>query len=93
MPALKVGDLIGIPCTVSDGPFESELLVEFETMDGTISGFTASENVKEINGQLCIRAEILAVESEHYLVKVDGSFFSTNGLANVAYGKPLPLAA
>ena len=93
MSSIKVGDLIGIPCQVSEGPFEDEQLVEFDTMDGKVSGFTTSSNVSEINSQMCIRAEVVSVERDHLVVMVEGSFFSTNGLANVSFSQPLPMAA
>lgn len=93
MPSTRVGDLIGIPCTVSEGPFEGEVLVEFDTIDGKVSGFTNSDNVRESDSQMCIRAEVISVESDHLVVMVEGSFFSTNGLANVGLNQPLPLAA
>lgn len=93
MDKIKKGSLIGIPCKVSDGAFEEEILVEFETMDGIISGFTTTENIQEIGGEYHIKAAVVSVESDHLVVNVYGSFFSTNGLANVGLNQPHHLAA
>lgn len=93
MSSIKVGGVIGIPCQVSDGPFEDEILVEFDTMDGKISGFTLRENVREINSRVYIKAQVLSVKTDYLVVMAEGSFFSTNGLANVELSQSLPLAA
>ncbi len=93
MRKIKTGSLIGIPCEVSEGAFEGEMLVEFETRDGKISGFTTPENLKEIDGRTYIKAKVVSIETDHFVVMVDGSFFSTNGLANVEFSQPLSLAA
>ena len=93
MTPTKVGDLIGILCQVGDGPFEGEISVEFETMDGKVSGFTIQENVREVDSRMYIKAEVVSVEPDHLVVMVEGSFFSTNGLANVGLDQSLPLAA
>jgi len=93
MTKIETGSMIGIPCEVSEGAFEGEMLVDFETMDGRISGFTSPENIKEIDAKTFIKAKVVSVESDHFVVMVRGSFFSTNGLANVELNQPLPLAA
>ena len=90
---MEPGLLIGIPCTVTEGAFENERLVDFETIDGKVSGFTSPDNVKEIEGVMCIKAEIISIESNSLLVRVEGSFFSTNGLAHVEPKKALQMAA
>lgn len=83
MQNIAPGIQIGIPCDVSEGAFEGEILVEFETIDGRITGFANTEDVREIDGENFIKAEVVSVESDHLVVKVSGSFFTTNGLANV----------
>lgn len=95
MTNLKVGELIGIPCSVQDGPFEREVLVEFESLDGTISGFTSAINIQEQGGQHFIKGRILAIKGTVIQAMVEGSFFTTNGLANFSSDKAelMPLAA
>jgi|GEM_PF-2776684 len=93
MKELRPGALIGIPCTVTEGAFDNERLVDFDTMDGKVSGFTSPENVKEIDGHMYIRAEVQSVERDCLLVRVEGSFFSTNGLAHVSSHNALQMAA
>ena len=81
MAKFVTGDLIGIPCKVEEGPFDNECIVEFESSDGTVSGFTSSANIREEGGRHFIKGQILAVEGEALRVRVEGSFFTTNGLA------------
>jgi len=93
MQKLHKGMLVGIPCTVTEGAFESERLVDIETMEGRVSGFTDSDNVREIEGKMYIKAEVMSVESESLTVRVVGSFFSTNGLAQVPSNQAMQIAA
>lgn len=95
MPRIKKGEFVGIPCNVSPGPFEEELLVDFDTLDGQVTGFAKKENIQEIEGQQHIKGQVLSVHRDYVTVMVEGSFFTTNGLANVPSDKVenLPLAA
>lgn len=93
MLKLQEGMFIGIPCTALEGAFDNELLVDFDTIDGKVSGFTSPENVQETEGQKVIKAEVLTVENDRLLVRVEGSFFSTNGLALVTSDQAKQMAA
>lgn len=83
MSGMKVGDVIGIECRVQPGPFTGERLISFDTVEGPVSGFVREANLKEISGQWYVRAVIQGVEGDVLEVRVKGSFFTTNGLANV----------
>lgn len=83
MAGMKVGDVIGIQCTVQPGPFSGERLVSFDTIDGPISGFVREADLKQIDDQWYIRAVILGIHDDVLAVRVRGSFFTTNGLASV----------
>jgi len=83
MPGIKVGDVIGIQCRVQPGPFSEERLVSFDTIDGPVSGFVRETNLKQVDGQWRIRAVVQGIRDDVLEVRVKGSFFTTNGLANV----------
>jgi len=84
--ALQVGQQIRIPCTIQPGPFSEEPLISFESIDGPVSGFVNSEELGGVNDHPTIRGIIRAIEKDHLEVWVRGSFFTTNGLANVPTG-------
>lgn len=95
MSKIEVGSYIGIPCSAQDGPFDKELIVEFESLDGTISGFADVENVREEGGQHFIKGQVRSIENKIVQIWVEGSFFSTNGLASFSSERAelMPLAA
>lgn len=95
MATYKIGSTIGIRCKVIPGPFEEEMLVEFDSLEGKVSGFTNQENIRETGGQHFIRGRIESVNGDVLTVMVKGSFFTTNGLAHVPSNtvENLPLAA
>ena len=79
---MESGQVVGIPCDVSEGPFPSELLVIFETMTGTVSGFVHPDYVAASEtGQSYLRGVIKDVDEDRLSVWVRGSFFTTSGLA------------
>ncbi len=83
MSGMKVGDVIGVECRVQPGPFSGERLISFDTIEGPVSGFVREENLKEVDKQWYVRAVIQGIDGDVLEVKVKGSFFTTNGLANV----------
>lgn len=92
MQKVELGGLIGIPCKVSDGAFDGEVIVEFASLTGWIAGFARTANVRETEAGNLIEAEIVSVEDDHLVVNVDGSFFTSNGIASVQPDL-MPLAA
>ena len=84
--ALQVGQQIRIPCTVQPGPFSEEALITFVSIDGSVAGFVNNEELGEEHDQRTVRGVIRAIEKDHLEVWVQGSFFTTNGLANVPTG-------
>lgn len=95
MAKIEIGNNVGVPCSVGVGPFEDEVLVEFDTLDGKVSGFARSKDITVIGGQHYIRGRVVSVERDCVSVMVSGSFFTTNGLAHVSQRsvEALPLAA
>jgi hypothetical protein len=83
MPEMKVGDVIGVQCIVQPGPFSDERLITFDTTDGPISGFVEEAELRQVGKTWLVRAVIMAVRDDFLEVRVRGSFFTTNGLANI----------
>jgi hypothetical protein len=83
MPEIKAGDEIGIKCDVKPGPFPGEHLIEVETLDGPVSGFVTDSFLNEINGAWFVGGTVYEVFADHIKVRIRGSFFTTNGIANI----------
>ena len=84
MKPIAPGDRVQIKCDVKPGPFSGERLVTFDTLDGLISGFVREADLTGSGGGWLISGVVQSVETEHLVVKVRGSFFTTNGIANVS---------
>jgi hypothetical protein len=85
MPSMNVGNAVGIECTVQPGPFSEERLIAFDTVDGIVSGFVGESELMQVgtDHKWYVRAVIEAVRGDILEVRVNGSFFTTNGLASV----------
>jgi hypothetical protein len=83
MAGIKVGDIIGVFCQVQPGPFAEERVVTIETIHGPISGFVREENLREKDEGWIVRAEVRAIGKDDLEVLINGSFFTTNGVASV----------
>ena len=71
-----------IRCEIQAGPFPTECLVTFQTVDGPVSGFVRRDDVRKLaGGEGYISATVKEVSAETVTVVVEGSFFTTNGLA------------
>ena len=82
--ALTVGEKIGIRCKVQPGPFSDEPLITVESVEGPISGFVKSDELKEEpGGQASVQGVVRRIERESVEVWMRGSFFTTNGIAHV----------
>lgn len=82
MPNIEVGREIGVRCDLAPGPFSDQFLVTFETISGPISGFVSKDNV--VMGQEnYLRAIVTSVETDVLIVWINGSFFTTTGLAQI----------
>lgn len=83
MATFSVGQIVQIRCEVQPGPFPTEMLVTFQAMDGPVSGFVQRNKIKSVaGGEGCLDAVIKAVSPDTVTVVVEGSFFTTNGLAH-----------
>jgi len=82
--ALTVGQQVWIRCKVQPGPFSEEPLVTFDSVDGPVTGFISSEELNP--NRTAVRGIVRSTEKDYITVWIKGSFFTTNGLANVATG-------
>jgi hypothetical protein len=80
---IKVGDFVGIACEVQPGPFDDERLVTVEAVDGAISGFVKDTELRNVNGQWEVRGKVQEISESTIKVWIYGSFFKTNGIANI----------
>jgi hypothetical protein len=83
MAKFHQGQQILIPADVGSGPFPGEVLVTFETTRGPVSGFVDNAIVEKRGGKDYVRATVQEVEADAVTVWVTGSFFNTNGLAQL----------
>ena len=91
MKSIKPGAKIQIQCEVKPGPFSGERLITFDTLDGPISGFVKEDDLVSRSGSWLIAGIVQSIEKDYLVVKVRGSFFTTNGIANVS--KEMAMAA
>ena len=83
MRELKRGDQIAIKCEVKPGPFPGEHLIEVETLDGPVSGFVSEDFLRERAGSWFVKGAVQEVHTDYIKVRIEGSFFTTNGIANI----------
>jgi hypothetical protein len=83
MTKYLIGQKLKIPCEVSPGPFSDEWLVTFDTIYGRVSGFVSADDLVDVEDDKgFLRCEIVRTTPEGVIiVRVNGSFFTTNGLA------------
>ena len=81
--AFLTGDFIGVVCEVKDGPFDDEKVVVVDTVNGPISGFVRNSELREVNGRWEVRGRVEELNGEVIKVLIFGSFFTTNGIADI----------
>ena len=92
MTQLSPGLSVRIKCTVQPGPFSEERLVSFDTITGPVTGFVREGNlVNRDNNHWLVQGTVIAVDRDVIEVRVEGSFFTTNGIATIS--KEMALAA
>lgn len=79
----KAGDFVGVQCEVKPGPFSEERLVTIETVDGAISGFVRETELRRMGEEWQVRGKVRQVTETAIEVWILGSFFTTNGIANI----------
>lgn len=83
VPTLEPGTEIGIPCEVQPGPFSGERLITLGTAHGPITGFVRDTELKEKDSRWLVRGTVREDRGDTIEVWIQGSFFTTNGLASV----------
>lgn len=84
MVNLTKGETLYLPVEVGSGPFVGELLVSFPTLEGPVSGFISEDQIINRGNLNLIEAEVLDVDSDRISVRIQGSFFTTTGLAHIS---------
>lgn len=81
-----IGQVLRIPCEVSNGPFAGECMISIETGLGSHSGFVRSDSVEVgHDGKGWVTGRIVQVDSDRVVVRFDGSFFTTAaGVAQIS---------
>lgn len=79
MGKFEPGEIVAIPATLQPGAFPGEYLVTINTLSGDISGFVRDQDVVE--PKHTIRAVVRESRGASLLVKLSGSYFTTNGFA------------
>lgn len=80
---LKIGQEVWIRCKVQPGPFSEESLVTIDTIDGSVSGFVQEAELNVAPGKVLVRGLVRSIGNQYIEVWIRGSFFTTNGIANV----------
>jgi hypothetical protein len=81
--ALSIGQQVWIRCKVQPGPFSEEPLVTVSSIEGPLTGFVKSDELKAAGDEHFVRGVVRNIANDHVEVWIRGSFFTTNGLANV----------
>jgi len=85
MQKFSIGQAVQIRCEVRPGPFPAEFLVTLDTIEGPISGFVRGDNFRKSSSSNdgYVFATVTDVSEDTLTVMVRGSFFTTNGLAQL----------
>jgi hypothetical protein len=85
MTGFEPGQRVHVKCSIQPGAFADERLVTLDTVSGPISGFVASDHiVHEGHEEGYLAATIDSVSKESVTLWIEGSFFTTNGLADLS---------
>jgi len=82
--AFKPGSEIWIPCDVKPGPFSGEHLISILSKSGAVTGFMRQSELRKIDGDWFVRAVVRAQKDDALEVGIEGSFFTTNGIATIS---------
>lgn len=79
MTEFHPGELVGIPADVAGGAFPDECFVTIHTVSGPVSGFVARQNILGEGNR--VKGVVRDVTEDTVVVWIQGSFFTTTGLA------------
>jgi hypothetical protein len=88
----KPGEKILVQTEVKAGAFPDERLVTVSTSTGTISGFAKADAIVDRGGGTYIVGEVKTVTGSNSIVKLNGSFFTTTGIASIPNARILKAA-
>lgn len=84
MADFEPGERVAVQCDVQPGAFPGEFLVTVDTLAGPISGFVREGDLVEHKS---LRGKVMKVSAGALAVWLYGSFFTTNGLADLPADK------
>lgn len=79
----QTGDFVGVRCDVKPGPFDGERLITVNAVEGPISGFVKDSELRHSGEQWEVRGKVREINGNIITVLIYGSFFTTNGIANI----------
>jgi hypothetical protein len=82
--AFKAGDFVGIRCEVQPGPFDGEKVITVKTVDGAITGFVPTDELRQSGQSWEVRGKVQEVTGNEIKVLIYGNFFTTNGIAKIS---------
>ncbi len=91
MARFATGESVAVSCEVRPGAFPGEFLVTVNTLTGPVSGFARAADLVEPTAAL--HGIVTAARAEAVEVMLSGSFFTTNGLAEIRPDDVRALAA
>jgi hypothetical protein len=81
MPKFEQGETVAVSAEVQQGAFPGESLVTITTTGGPVSGFVRDRDFVEAGKT--IRAIVLGSTAMALGVRLSGSYFTTNGIADL----------
>jgi hypothetical protein len=83
--SLRKGQQVSVRCDIAPGPFSHERLITVQSCSGPVSGFVRVQCLDEQPGSKTgfIHGVIVSVARDHVVVRLPGSFFTTNGVTSV----------
>lgn len=85
MKEFMPGTMIEIPCSFEQGAFMGEYYVTIQLEDEMVSGFVPKAHIvkdKESSGY--IHGNIVEVSEAGIRIRIPGSYFTTNGIADIS---------
>jgi hypothetical protein len=82
MSNYEPGEQVAVRCEAQPGAFPGEFLVTLHTVEGNISGFVTSDDLMN-DPTPALKGIIRSVRDGILVVWLSGSFFNTNGLAEI----------
>ena len=91
MARFAAGESVAVACEVRPGAFPGEFLVTVHTLSGPVSGFARAADLADPSAALY--GVVRTARPDVVEVMLSGTFFTTNGLAEIRADQVMTLAA